>query len=348
MKLSWPFGQTEHRAGYTDLVEENTLARVNGEKAPQGQLTAASEVAASFYSGALAQCMVSPPLPILSPDFLALSGREMALRGEAIFAIMSDPTTGLSLVPASYWDITGNAPRETWAYFLTLYGPTHQLTLNLPSAGVVHLMYSTRANQPWCGESPITSAGWTAKLAGGSERQLAQESRREAGYIVPIPSGTPPDKATGLRTKLDKLKGGYTLAETTASGFGRGLHDAPRADYVEKRLGMSPPESLVKLRADAQADLLGSFGIHPSMCSLEGDGVTQRESFRRWIELYVKPLCSRIGAELSDKLEQPITLTPPPMWTTDLRSVASALTSVMTASGRTVDQAADLLGIELE
>ena len=342
----WPWGRAETRAGYTDGIVSLIVAAAGGNVAPNGAETAAAELAAGAYAGALAQAEVDPA-GMLSPDLLAMIGRECVLRGEFVAAIDVDAQGALRFTPASTWEVHGGALRESWEYVMQLASPDGESTRRMPASGVIHCTYSTDARTPWAGRSPLTT--WTARTAGGAERQLANESARDSGYLLPVPDSTPQDKLEAFLMGMRRLEGKGMAVETPAAGWGNGLQQSPRGmmDYAERRIGAAPPDALVKLRQHTAGELLGAFGIHADLLTVEpaSNGPAAREHWRRWIEGWVKPLCNRIAGELSEKLEQPVKVSAPRMLTSDVRSFASAY-QALTSSGKPADEAARLLGLD--
>ena len=343
--MPWnPWAKREERS-YADGVVAQIVAAAGGSVAPSGAETAAAELAASAYAGGLAQADVSPALPAISPDFLAMAGRECALRGELVAAIDVDADGAVRLLPAATWEVHGMGAAAEWEYVLELAGPSGSEARRLPASGVVHLTYAVDARRPWQGRSPLST--WTARTAGGAERQLGNEAAREGGYLLPIPDNTPPEKLAEFTTAISNMKGRSRLVETNAAGWGGGAAQAPRQDYIERRIGAAPPEMLIRLRAAAAGELLAAFGLHPDLLTVEhpASGPAAREHWRRWIEGWLKPLCLRFGVELSAKLERPIAVTAPRMLTSDVRAFASAYKALVEA-GTPADEAAALLGLD--
>ena len=345
MKL-WPFSRTENRqTDYGASVAKLLLSAASGSALPSAGQTYVAEFAGHLYGNVLAACTVTPMIPALHPDMLAQAGRDLAINGEWLAVVEVDQVDGISLLPASTWTVLGDPDPRSWYYVVQLSGPNETITRTVPAAGVIHLTYATRSLSPWQGVSPLRTASWTSQVVGGAERQLAQESSRQGGYLLPVPDSSDQAKADAFSTQIAELKGRLQIIETTSAGWGEGQAAAPQRDFTEKRLGASPPEALVDLRSRASMDLLSSYGIHPSLVLAEAAGPSQRESWRRFLEGYVKPLTRRISNELSMKLNQPVQLETQPHWTTDVRSVTSALASLVKA-GETFEAAAERLGLD--
>ena len=299
----WPF-KTEHRASATDAIVNALISQASGGSTPPsaGDL-AAVEAAAGLWSRAFASATVLP-LPstsstsALSPGILAAIGRGLAVRGDVLFAI--DFLGGVVLTQASAWEVRGGTRPETWTYLAEFPVPDGVRKRTLPAESVIHLRYATRPNKPWVGISPLGMASETQALATWLEMRLAQEVSTATGYVLPLPEGR--SDSTSLKADLKKGGGRLHLVDTMATAWGDGKQSAPAQDWVSKRLGASPPESLGKLRADVGSNIFGVYGI-PS--SIHGTGGSARESYRQFLASTILPLAKIILEELADKLDTP-------------------------------------------
>ena len=96
------------------------------------------------------------------------------------------------------------------------------------------------------------------------------------------------------------------MLETTSAGLGEGRAASPASDWTPKRLGAAPPDVIAKLRAEGSAGVIAACGIPPSLATANSDGTAQREGYRRFVATSVRPKALEIAAELSEKLERPI------------------------------------------
>ena len=81
------------------------------------------EACAGLYERAIASAAVEPmgaAIQAMSPHVLALVGRGLALFGQAVLLIDVDPMRGLTLTPASSWDVSGSPLEAEWRYRLDL------------------------------------------------------------------------------------------------------------------------------------------------------------------------------------------------------------------------------------
>ena len=283
----WPF-KTEHRASATDALVNALISQASGASSPPsaGDL-AAVEAAAGLWSRAFASATVEPNTPTtsaLSPGILAAIGRGLAVRGDVLFAI--DFLDGVVLTQASTWEVRGGTRPESWIYLADFPVPGGVRKRTLPADSVIHLRYATRPGKPWEGVSPLGMASETQALAGWLEMRLAQEVSTATAYVLPLPEGR--SDSTSLKADLKKGGGRLHLVDTMATAWGDGKQSAPSQDWVSKRLGASPPESLGKLRGDVKNDIFGAYGI-PS--SIHGTGGSARESYRQFLSSTIPTTC---------------------------------------------------------
>ena len=211
-----------------------------------------------------------------------------------------DYEVGLQLTQASAWEVRGGTRPETWTYLAEFPVPDGVRKRTLPAESVIHLRYATRPDKPWAGISPLGMASETQALAGWLEKRLAQEVSTATAYVLPLPEGR--SDSTSLKADLKKGGGRLHLVDTVAGGWSEGKQSAPAQDWVSKRLGASPPESLGKLRGDVKDDIFGAYGI-PS--SIHGTGGSARESYRQFLSSTIQPLAKMVIEELAAKLDTP-------------------------------------------
>ena len=204
------------------------------------------------------------------------------------------------LTQVSTWEVRGGTRPDSWIYLAEFPVPNGVRKRTLSAESVIHLRYATRPSKPWQGVSPLGMASETQALAGWLEKRLAQELSTATAYVLPLPEGR--SDSTSLKADLKKGGGRLHLVDTTATAWGDGKQSAPSQDWVSKRLGASPPDSLGKLRSDLKNDIFGAFGI-PS--SVHGTGGSARESYRQFLSSTIQPLAKIVLEELADKLDTP-------------------------------------------
>jgi len=301
----------EHRSSYSSLV----LAGLEAEAAGTGRLaawekSAAAEIAAGWWSRALALAEVSPAntrTACLTPLQLATIGRRLALSGQFVARLAVD-ARGVDLVEAWSWDVTGRRDPSTWRYRLTEAGPSVTESRHVPAAGVMHVRYAWRPSTPWIGLSPAAAAVNGAGIVGGIDRQLSGEAAGPSGYVMPAPdvggdeSDDGDDPMVTMRGELRDLAGGLTLAPTMAAGHGAGPGAAPRDDYRARRFGMDPPERMVELRRQVLGDALHAYGIPPVV----GDERASAQAFREARRVFLSETMPAIGNLLASQAAGPL------------------------------------------
>ena len=139
-------------------------------------------------------------------------------------------------------------------------------------------------------------------MAANVNAALSDETAMPRGGVLPMP--VPPGETTStLESKIARLRGRLLTAETQSSGYGD-RDNAPREDYGVKRIGATPQEALVRLRADADKLLLAACGI-PTELVDGGDGSALREAYRRLLFSTIQPLGALVQHELRMKLDTP-------------------------------------------
>ena len=168
---------------YTDTLIQGLLAQAQGTVRGDPNATAAVEVAAGVWARALAAATVTPATSrtrAVTPSLLALVGREWMRVGEALFLLQVD-ARGLTLAPASTWDVWGESDESTWRYRLDVEGPSGNRTRTAYSAEVVHTRFAVDPRRPWKGLPPTLYASATARAAGQHGAAAGAGSWRPGG-----------------------------------------------------------------------------------------------------------------------------------------------------------------------
>ena len=341
--MKFPWQSYETRAdSYTDAVVELIQSQASGTFIDPSRI-AAREIALGLWGRAFASASVEPGGVIasaLTPGVLALMGREMIRRGEALFLIEVEDGR-LVLHPACAWNVSGGPNPRSWLYEITMAGPTHQTIIyNVSERRVVHVRYGEESDRPWLGVGPLQHASVTGKLAANIESNLADETSQSPGSLLPVPDGK---SKSQLQADLRKIKGKLALVESTGTGWGDGSQGAPRRDLVQNRIGADPPDGLVKLRADTAQEVLAACGVPVTLLE-STQGTALREAWRQFLHSSVTPVSLLASVELSDKLDTPLTLSFDRMMASDLSGRARAFQS-MVGGGMAVERAAALAGL---
>ena len=142
----WPFGQSDierrETRSYADAVLNQLIDQAGGDTVDARQI-AALEACLGLWGRAFASADVSPTnvaTDALTPNVMQLIGRQLLLRGEAVFEI--EVERGLvQLRPASIWSVSGGVDPRDWTYGVTVQGPSETVTRKLQASRVVHVMY---------------------------------------------------------------------------------------------------------------------------------------------------------------------------------------------------------------
>ena len=345
----WPFtSKTEVRqSDYTDAVVRAILNGADGTGTNADYRdTAAAQVGALMIARALAAARIEGAEETrtgLNGATLHDIGWCLTLDGEAVYVIEVSGAAVVSLVPVASHDIEGGPDPATWRYHCVIAGPTRTLEASYPAEAIFHPRINQRPSEPHKGRSPIALAMDTARLAGGLERQLANESNVPSGHVLPAPLDSIGDEALAdIRADLKKLKGRTALVPSMAGGWGEGRSNAP-SDWNPKRLGFNPPEALATIRGSVFQHVLSLAGVPPA---LFGDGRAEgkREALRQFLHVTLEPLARVIEREARDKLATSLTFDFTALAATDVQGRARAFKSLVDA-GMTVEQATEATGM---
>ena len=201
--------------------------------------------------------------------------------------------------------------------------------------------------QPYVGTSPISWASVTARLQAESERSLADEAAGPLAQILAVPQdggdGSENDPLAMLKADIARARGKAVLTETTAAGWGEGRAAAPQSDWKASRLGPAPPDAMATIRKDTFAAVLAACGCSPAMFD-DSDGTAKREAQRIFLHGTVRPLGRILAAELSAKLESPVSLDFSGLYMHDLAGRAGAFAKLV-QGGMAIPEAAALSGL---
>ena len=345
MKL-WPFSKTEKRNFTISYVERMIAASENPT------LDAGQTAAAVISSGTIGRCFsaasVNPPSTGLNASVLDHIGRSFVLRGESVW-YMDSVGGELTLFQASSWDIKGDGPDETnWMYQLELPGPTQNVQKKVSSGDVLHFRINSTASTPHKGQSPLAMAGYSSELLSAAESSLANELKGPIGQLLPVPIDELGVKDDGsdpldeLEQTLASLKGRSALVPSGSRTWGEGAATAT-GDWISRRLGADPPDSVVQLRGAAHAAILSACGVPPQLFA-DGSSQATREAFRFLLHSTISPIASMLELEASRKLGFPVKMDFTRLSAADVQGRARAFQSLV-GGGMSLEKAAAVSGI---
>ena len=347
MRFPWT-SKTETRSdSYTDAVVDHIVRNAGGLVTANAAATAALEAAAGAVGRSFASATVEANEAVrgaLTASTLALVGRALIKRGEAVLVLDIAPGGGLRLLPAASWDIGGGVEPESWVYNVDLAGPSGQASRRVPSAGVIHVKFAVEPERPWSGVSPIKAASLAGRLSANVAAALGDEAGGAHGNLLAIPKDGNDASVEGLKADLKKLAGNLAVLESASGGWGDpGRAVPPSKDLVPQRLGADPPMALVKLHEQASAEVLAACGC-PVELLTTGEGTALREAHRRFLFSTIAPLGRTVSEELSEKFETPVALDWSELRSSDISGRARAFQS-MVGGGMDVAKAASLAGL---
>ena len=203
MRFPW---QRELRqdTDYGDALLTAIFNQAQGTTGPIKARIGAVAAAAGWWARAFASAKLTPGIvaDAFGPALRGYAGRQLILRGEAVFII--DGENGLSLQPASTWEVSGGSDPSTWTYKATVKGPSQSVSVNVPASRILHLMYQRSESQPWKGVGPLADCQETHALAMALETRLRQEVGGPVGQAIPIPDGGP---GGGLEADVNSMRG---------------------------------------------------------------------------------------------------------------------------------------------
>ena len=345
----WPFKSEKRSASYSEAVS-NLLFNIATGKHPLPHLTAAVESASGLLGRGLSTAKVSGVrTEALTPSWLAHVGRQLILSGESVHVI--EVINGqIQLLPVVNFDVYGNdMSPSTWLYRCDIFAPGGGQTVTRPSGGVVHILWSFDGGAPWRGIGPLSRGRLTSGLLAALEGSLLNQAKAPTGQLIPVPSpGASDDESedplSELKADLAKIGGGVMLTETTQAGWGDGKGNSPSRDWSQNLIGFSPSKESLPIREAMHAAVLSACGVPPSLVSGRADGSSQRSALERFLRLTLQPIGGLIAAELTRKLETPISLSFPAIGSADIAARARGFRSLVDG-GMSVEKSLALSGL---
>ena len=303
----WPFKRKEAEVetrssgtGYTTQVMQARADYITGVDGV-AELTGTVQAAVSLWEGGLSLSDVDGT-DILTPGALALAGRALALRGEAVFVIRE---TGL--LPCSDWDLTTRYSKPT-AYRVGIPDTGGGKTETVLAGEVLHFRVGSDMAMPYVGQSPLRRARLTAGLLQTMESALSEVFANApiGSQIVPFPEAPEQDMdalARGFRGNRGRVLIRESVNVQAAGG------PAPAQDW--KASDVTPDLSKAMTRETlmaARASIEMVYGILPGMTAPAATGPLIREGQRHLAQWVLMPIAAMIGQEASEKLGSTVKL----------------------------------------
>lgn len=304
--MIWPFNRkpkNETRSSGSGFTSEIVAAReayISGSRGI-GELTATVQGAVSLWEGGLCLADVTGT-DLLTPRDLALSGRSLALRGEAVFLIRDD-----GLIPCSDWDLRTRNARPT-AYRLSVSEAGGGSTQTALAAEVLHLRIGADVAAPYYGTAPLKRAQITAGLLHALETALAEvyELAPLGSSVIPMPENPETDMgalARGFRGFRGRVLVRESVNVTAAGG------PAPMTDLKPNDITPDLEKAMTRESLAAAREAINmAFGLLPGLSSPATTGPLVREAQRHLAQWTLQPIAGMIAQEASEKLGLPVEL----------------------------------------
>ncbi|WP_374576929.1 phage portal protein [Phenylobacterium sp.] len=286
-------------SGFTAEIIAAREAYVSGRRGI-AELTATAQSCVSLWENGFALADVGGT-DMLDSRSLALLGRSLALRGEAVFLIRD------RLVPCSDWDLrTRNA--EPSAYRLSIPEAGGGVTQTALAGEVLHVRIGCDVAAPYYGTAPLKRANLTAGLLNALESALGEvfENAPLGSQVVPMPEQPDTDNAA-LGRSFRGQRGRVLLRESVEVRAAGG--PAPSTDWRPASLSPDIEKSMtVETLAAARDAVSQAFGVLPALWSGQAQGPLVREAQRHLAQWMLQPMATLIAQEATEKLGGRVTI----------------------------------------
>jgi hypothetical protein len=319
-------GAMEKRAIMSGFTAELITARESYISGRRGlaELTATVQTCVSLWEYGLALAAVSGT-NLLTRRILAMIGRSLALRGEALFLIDG------ALIPCADWDLRTRQGRPA-AYRVSISEAGGGSTMTALAGEVLHLKAGSDVVTPWAGQAPLRRARLTAGMLHAIETALAEayENMPLGSQIVPMPE-IPAEDATTLGRSFRGQRGRVLLRESVNVGAAGG--PAPSADWKPADVTPDLQRAVTASSlAAARGGICASFGVLPALFADNTTGPLVREGQRHLAQWTLQPIAELIAEEASEKLGSNVELDCiTPLQAFDQGGAARALATVIEA-----------------
>jgi len=324
----WPFKrkqQTETRSsgsGYTAEIMAAREAYISGARGI-GELTGTVQAAVLLWEGGLSLADVFGT-DLLTNRVLALAGRSLALRGEALFLIRDD-----RLVPCSDWDLrTRDGSPTAYRVSVSEAGGGRVETALAPE--VLHFRIGCDVAAPYYGQAPLKRAQITAGLLNTLEVALAEvfDNAPIGSSVVPFPE-TPEIDLNDMANRFRGYRGRVQVRESVTVHAAGG--PAPQQDWKANDLTPDLSKAMTRETLAAARDAINTvFGVLPGLTYGATTGPMVREAQRHLAQWVLMPMAAMIGQEASDKLATEVRLdVMRPLQAFDAGGRARALTAIV-------------------
>lgn len=321
--------EVETRASASGFTHEVMAARESYLAGRTGiaDLTATAQTCITLWENGLGLADVTGTT-LLDHRTMAVAGRSLALRGEAVFLITED-----GLIPASDWELATRNGRPT-AYRLGISEAGGGISRVALAGEVLHFRIGADSVTPYYGQSPLRRARLTAGLLQAVETALSEafDNMPLGSQIVPFPESSETDLETlgqGFRGKRGRVLLRESVQVSAAGG------PTPTMDWRPQDVTPDLQKAMTKETLDAARDAICAvFGVLPAMFNSQAQGPLVREAQRHLAMWMLQPMAVMIAEEATDKLGLPVLIdTVRPLQAFDAGGRARALATIVEAMG---------------
>lgn len=284
--------------GYTAQILAARESYITG-MSDLAELSSAAQTCVSLWECGLAAADVEGTDMISRRD-LAIAGRSLALRGEAVFLIRED-----RLIPAADWDLStrDGIPR---AYRISISEAGGGRTDTVLAGEVIHFRVGSDAVAPWAGQAPLRRSALSASLLQHVEGALRDTFANApiGSQVLPLPDGDPADMAD-MRAQFRGRRGSTLIVEGVAQATAAGMNP----QLGQRREDLTPDlhraEAAAQLAA-AKGSIALAFGVLPALFHAAATGPVIREAQRHLAQWTLEPIAKLMAEEASEKLGSPV------------------------------------------
>lgn len=338
MAWRWPWTKTEKRSASSGFTAELIGARASyiAGRTGIGELTATAQSCIALWENSFALGDIDGT-SLIDRRALALIGRSLALRGEAVFLIGDG-----FLTPCSDWDLRTRLGRPS-AYRVSVSEAGGGTTQTALAGEVLHFRVGSDAATPWLGSAPLRRASLTAGLLESVETALAEvyENAPLGSQIVPFPE-SPDVDMEALGRGFRGRRGRVMLRESTAVTAGGG--PAPATDWRPSDVTPNLQQAMTaETLAAAREAIAAAFGVLPGLFYHQTTGPMVREAQRHLVQFTLQGVAALIAEEASAKLGGEVTIDlTRPLQAYDAGGRARALATLVQAAAQAKEAGIDI------
>ncbi|RTL86447.1 MAG: phage portal protein [Hyphomicrobiales bacterium] len=340
MAWRWPWqkDKIEKRSSASGFTSEIISARESYISGRRGvaELTATAQSCVSLWENGFAIADVEGT-SLLDRRTLALIGRSLALRGEAVFLIRAE-----RLVPCADWDLRTRDGVPT-AYRVSISEAGGGRTETALAAEVLHVRVGCDPSAPYLGAAPLRRSSLTAGLLNAIEGALTDvfENAPLGSQIVPFPESNDVDLET-LGSGFRGRRGRVLLRESVNVSAAGG--PAPVSDWKPQDVTPDLSKAMTgETLSAARAAICGAFGVLPALFNHQAQGPLVREAQRHLAQWTLQPIAGLIAEEAALKLGGDVTVDlTRPLQAYDAGGRARAMATLVQAAAQAKEAGIDI------